>query len=243
MKTTAERYSQMFTFNPFSTKVPILVATLLVHINSARLSHKCQKTSFLDCYINPLLLDCTRSGSYVPLQRMSQRSPISSASEKYEMLYHGGSSLSACVQCYTENVPDSVRGYIATSCLAKRHCAFMRVPVLQCGGKQFPRQRICGLQCTHTMYVHTKKQVKTSIQAGYQCYHSLPTHWLSKLATNTTSHSPPSGYQCWPPMLPLPLLPAAINAGYQWYCLLSSHRLLTLYTRQCPKAFFRVKKR
>ena len=58
-----------------------------------------------------------------------------------------------------------------------------------------------------------------AITAGHLCYLSLPSHWLSMLATNATPHFPPTGYQRWPPMLPLTPLPSAITAGHQCYWL------------------------
>ena len=56
---------------------------------------------------------------------------------------------------------------------------------------------------------------------------SLPSHRLSMLATNATciSHSLAIGYQCWPPVLHVPLtpLPLAINAGHKCYMLPLTH--------------------
>ena len=61
-----------------------------------------------------------RLATRLPLHRTSQRLPSSSASEKYEM-YRGGSIfVSACV--LQQNVPESVRGYIATWSLLMCHC-------------------------------------------------------------------------------------------------------------------------
>ena len=92
------------------------------------------------------------------------------------------------------------------------------------------------------MYVQLESKLRranhmTSIEAGHQCYLSLPFKWLSKcyrllssqqlamLAIHATTHSFAIG---WPPMLPLTLLSLALHAGHQCYLSLPSHRLSML---------------